>query len=92
MRRYSREDVPIHFEGLEITNIDPDDRRTGIDCAPDLVFVMNLDERSEADCSGPLDQRFEGWLIQGGNDQQRDICAVGTCFPELITTDDEVLA
>ncbi len=84
--------VPVDLKGLEVAGVDADDPRPGVDGALDLVLVVHLDDRGEPDRLGPLDEGDQGLLLQGGDDQERQVGAVRAGLPELVGGDDEVLA
>ena len=77
---------------LEVARVDADDLRPGVHGALRLLLVVGLDERGQADRLGALDQRDEGLLVEGGDDQQGEVGAVGPGLPQLVRGDDEVLA
>src|SRR5690606_9727082 len=86
------EGAAVDLEGLEVAGVDADDLGTGVDRALDLLLVVDLDERGEADGPGALDEGLQGRLVEGGDDQQREVGAVRAGLPELVGGDDEVLA
>ncbi len=86
------EGVAVHLEGLEVAGVDADDPRPGVHRALDLLLVVHLHQRGEADRLGALDQRHQGRLLEGRDDQQREVGAVRAGLPQLVGGDDEVLA
>ena len=64
----------------------------GVHRAGDLRLGVALHDRGQPDRAGPLDERYQRVLLQGGDDQQDEIGAVGEGFPQLVARDDEVLA
>ncbi len=53
---------------------------------------MHLHQRGEPDRLGALDQAGQLILVEGGDDQQREVGTRGARFPQLVGGDDEVLA
>ena len=70
------EGAAVDLEGLQVARVDADDLGAGVHGALDLVLVVHLDERGEPDGHGALDQRVQGRLVEGGDDQQREVGAV----------------
>ena len=53
---------------------------------------MHLDQRRQAQRTRGRKERDQGVLLERRHDEQGDVRAVGTCFPELVVADHEVLA
>lgn len=82
----------VDLEGLEVARVDADDPGAGVDGPLDLLLVVHLDERGEPDGLGALDEGDQRLLLQGGDDEEREVGSVRPGLPELVRGDDEVLA
>jgi len=86
------EDPAVHLEGGQVARVDADHGGAGVQGPVEFGLGVHLDQRQQADGDGPLDQRDQRALLQGGHDQQHQVRAVGPGLPELVGADHEVLA
>src|SRR5208282_2204589 len=82
----------IDFEGAQITAVDADQVTTGIERALQFLFIMSFAQNVEAVRCGDPRQRYQFFLVEGGDNQQNGIGAVCPGFDDLKFIDDEILA
>ena len=87
------EGLGVDVEGLEVAGVDADDAGAGVDGAPGLVLVVHLDERGHAERRGRGPASLTSSpSVEGGDDEQDEVGAVGAGLPDLVVADHEVLA
>ena len=82
----------VHFQRLQVTSVDADDRGTCLHRAQGFESRVRLHQRLHAERPGPLQQGHEYVLFQRGNDQEHEVGAVSTRLVDLIRRNDKVLA
>ena len=82
----------VDLERVEVAGVDADDPGAGVQRAAGLVLGVHLDERGHAERFDALAQPDQGVLVEGGDDQQHHVGAVGPGLVHLVGPDDEVLA
>jgi len=91
-RRESREGAAVDLQRSQVAGVDADHLGTGVKRPKDLDLVVHLDQRRHAQGLGAFAQRHQCRLVERRHDQQDDIGAVRTSFPQLIAGHHEVLA
>src|SRR6186713_2618525 len=82
----------VDFEGVEIAVIDADEFRAEFEGAIQLLAGVNFDECIQLKGLGFLEESFERWLVERGNNEENCIGARHAGFPNLCLVDDEILA
>ena len=86
------EHASVHRQGLEVARVDADDPCPGVDRAPGLVLVVDLDQGGEAQLLGQLAKRDEVALPERGDDEQDEVGTERPGLEHLVGLDGEVLA
>ena len=82
----------IHFEGPQIAAVDADQVTAGIEGALQFLFVMSFAQNVEAMRSRDSGQRYQFFLIEGGDNQQDGVGSVCSGFHDLEFIDDKIFA
>ena len=82
----------VHFQRLQVTSVDADDRSAGLHRAQGFESRMRLHQRLHAERPGSFQQGHENVLLQRRDDQEHEVGAVSTRLVDLIRRDDKVLA
>jgi hypothetical protein len=82
----------VDVQGGEVAGVDPDDGGPRIERAVGLALGVHLDQGGHAQRLDPLEQTEQRVLLEGRDDQQDDVGAVGPRLVHLVAADDEVLA
>jgi len=81
----------VDLQGTQVTGVDPDHLRAGLQRAVGLFLVVHLDQGGHAQRLDPLQQAHQDVLLECGDDQQNQVGAVRTGLVDLIAGDHEVL-
>ncbi len=82
----------VNFEGAQVTIIDADDLRAGVDGAPKLVCIVDFHQRRHAEGRGELAEVPQFGIREDGDDQKDGVCAMGRGLDDLRLVDSKVLA
>ncbi len=92
MRGQPLEHVAVDVKGVQVACVHADHPGPGVRGTGDLLDGVALHHRGQAQRLGSLDQGDEGLLVEGRDDQQRQVGTVRARLPQLVARDDEVLA
>ncbi len=80
------------LEGSEVSVIDPDHRNSERQRAIELLALMDLHQRSQADPLGRVEEIAESGWLQSGHDEKHRVGPSGPRFPELVLIEDEIFS
>ena len=80
------------MERLEVAAVDADQVTSGIQCALQLIFIVNLAEHVKLVSISNSRKREQFFLLEGRNNQQDRVGAMSARFEKLKFIDHEILA
>ncbi len=86
------EDCHIHLKGLEVARVNSENLRTGVETPQSFVAVVRLNEGCHTQRMNTLDERRENRLLKSCDDDEDEIGAMRTSFPDLIRGNNEIFA
>src|SRR5438552_2936945 len=82
----------VSLERMQVAIVDADEERVKLARAAELLFVMHLDQGSQAKFASESSQSSQFVLFQHGSNEQYAVSPSSACFVQLVLVENKILA